>query len=104
MVDRSSHAPLCLPNSETPEVPYPPSMQDWFELCKRYPYLAYCCGFPLHEPIPPRRMNKELFAALVGTIGDEEQGAILVEILLALLKPEIDRIVEQRIAEVQTCD
>ncbi len=69
-------------------------MKDWFSLCDEHPVLKLACGFPLHEPIPPRRLNKEQFAALVGALMDPEQGAVLRVLLIDLLGPQLVQLVK----------
>jgi len=90
----SNRLPALRENEDMPEVPYPESTLEWFAFCREHPYLAHLCNWPITQPIPPRPMRKEDFAALVGTLREESQRAILLELLLDLLAPSLIELVQ----------
>ena len=85
----SNHLGCLRENEDVPEVPYGEGMRAWFDLCRDHPYLAFICNFPMTEPIPPRPMQSEAFKALVGTLREETQRRILLELLIDLLAPSL---------------
>lgn len=81
-------------NCDVPEVPYSDAMKAWFELCTDHPYLAFICNYPMSEPIPPRPLRSAEFAALVGSLREETQRKILLDLFLDLLTPALVELVK----------
>lgn len=94
MVNAASAAPGMLDNCDVPDVPYSERMKEWFAICQDHPFLAFICGYPMSEPIPPRPLSSPELAALVGTLRDETHRRILLDLLLDLLTPALIELVK----------
>lgn len=90
----NDHVDLLEPPDETAaQVPYPPRIERWFELCQEYPYLRLLTERPWNESPPPRACTTSQLAPLVGSIFDEEHRALLRELLIELLAEDLEEII-----------
>jgi hypothetical protein len=80
-------------NGDCPWPDYPPHMLEYFELCKRNPYLLLLSGWPMHEPVAPKPMTLDEFAKLVGSLRAPQHRQILRELLLDLLGDDLVELV-----------